>query len=460
MTSKMFKSRLWHKWLGIFGALFLINLGCTGFILDHRQWNWLYSDVVSLEYFNDEFTKDVQKHGANNLKHTDGNFSISGGNRGIWWSCNHAKTWQKSHFVSRKNAPIVTAIVQSTNSILVSTGDGVWRSVDQGKTFNRFALEGQFVNALSVDSVSGGFIGVEDRSRIFRLDPIASQPKFVTIAAPNVAQLPTTVTLSRFVYDVHFGRGVFGGIWSWLWSDYAGIAMVFLSIIGIVMWRLPKYYIKKSDKGKAVSMAKRQALYTFLRKIHAPLLGVVASIPILYLSLTGILIDHSKELRPWMKSVDISRSFLPPVYEMRSLEGEIYGVVTHPAAPDSLTIGTRFGIFDSSDNGKTWIYDPKVATFAKEIRREGEMIIIKGMGGSDYSKKDGESWVEKPKSHCGDTQKSPKPPVVMANWFDIIDGLHTGKIIASWWNWANDIFAIMAIVLVVSGMMRWWKRKW
>ncbi len=460
MTSKRFKLRLWHKWLGIFGALFLINLGITGFILDHRQWNWLYTDAVSLDYFNDEFAKDAQKHGSNTLSLMNKNHKLSGGNRGLWWSDDQAYTWEKANFVSRKHAPIVTAIVQTSSGIVVSTGDGVWRSIDHGKTLNRFALEGQFVNALSIDSARGGLIGVVDRSRIFRLNPLASQPKFVVITAPNVEQLPTTVTLSRFVYDVHFGRGVFGGMWSWLWSDYAGISMVLLSIIGIIMWRLPKYYIKKSDKGEAVSSATRQAVYQWLHRSHAPLLGVVASIPILYLSLTGILIDHSKELRPWMKSVDISRLFLPPVYEMRSLDEEIYGAVTHTSAPDSLTIGTRYGIFDSSDNGKTWSYNSKVVTFVKEIRREGETIVIKGMGGPDYTKKEGESWVEKPKSHCGDTQKSPKPPVVMASWFDIIDGLHTGNIIASWWNWANDIFAMIATLLVVSGALRWWKRKW
>jgi hypothetical protein len=46
------------------------------------------------------------------------------------------------------------------------------------------------------------------------------------------------------------------------------------------------------------------------------------------------------------------------------------------------------------------------------------------------------------------------------NWFDLIDGLHTGEIIASWWKWNNDIISIMAIIVVVTGLMRWWKRKW
>lgn len=469
MISKIRKLRLWHKWLGILSAVFLINLGITGFILDHREWGWLYSDAAPAHYFNDEFVDNTTKHAMDTIKRSDtdnGGYLLHGGNRGLWWSDDAGSRWHHCTFKSRDTMPMITSLTAEANgsfkTLYAATNDGIWRSVDRGKTFGRFGLEDRFVNALTYDISTGGLIGVMDRSDIFRFDTNRSLVTRMSVLPPEKIELPLSVTLGRFVYDLHFGRGVFSGVGSWLWSDIAGIAMGILALSGIAFWILPKYYIAKAAAGKPVRVEIRGGVYQWMWRMHAPLGALLASIPILYLSVSGILIDHSKELRPWMKSIDLPRQYLPPVYEFRSLEGEIYGVASYPENPDRVIIGTRYGVFDSNDSGKSWHYEPQVHTFAKGVNRDGNTIMIKGMGGPDYTKCDGSGWIEKKKEGHGKNHSGGcrAPASAYVSWFDIIDGLHAGSIIAGWWKWVNDIFAIIASILVITGLIRWWRKKW
>ena len=38
--------------------------------------------------------------------------------------------------------------------------------------------------------------------------------------------------------------------------------------------------------------------------------------------------------------------------------------------------------------------------------------------------------------------------------------VHTGVIFHNQFRWLNDLFAILAITLVISGPVIWWRRKW
>lgn len=468
MISNIRKLRFWHKWLGIFSAIFLLNLGITGFILDHREWGWLYYDALPAKYLSDEFVSGTTKHTMDIIKRSDSSNNsrlLYGGNRGLWWSDDHGSNWQNVVFCDREIMPMITSIVTDINgsfeTLYVSTNDGIWRSYDCGKTFERFAFKYQFVNALTYDISTGGLIGVIDRTKVFQYETKHDTVKYLTIQPPDESEIPNSVTMSRFVHDLHFGRGIFSGIGSWLWSDIAGIAMGILAFSGVLFWLLPKHYAKKASRGNGISQKIRGRIYRWTWRIHAPVVGLLASIPIVYLGVTGIFIDHSKELRFWMKSIDVSRQYLPPVYQFRSLKGEIYGIVSYPENKNSLTIGTRYGIFDSNDSAQTWKYNHNIHTFAMGITRDTNMLSIKGMGGPDYIKKDGGEWKEKKKSsNMGHMSNCNKPITSWVSWFDIIDGLHSGLIIGSWWKWANDIFAIVASVLVLTGVVRWWRKKW
>ena len=45
-------------------------------------------------------------------------------------------------------------------------------------------------------------------------------------------------------------------------------------------------------------------------------------------------------------------------------------------------------------------------------------------------------------------------------WFNWMRQLHTGALFWSEWRWVNDVFALLAVALVVTGLIRWWHRKW
>jgi hypothetical protein len=35
-----------------------------------------------------------------------------------------------------------------------------------------------------------------------------------------------------------------------------------------------------------------------------------------------------------------------------------------------------------------------------------------------------------------------------------------GTIFWSEWKWINDLFSVVAVVLSVTGLIRWWRKKW
>jgi hypothetical protein len=45
-------------------------------------------------------------------------------------------------------------------------------------------------------------------------------------------------------------------------------------------------------------------------------------------------------------------------------------------------------------------------------------------------------------------------------WFSWILRLHMGTIFWAEWKWVNDVFAVLAIFLSVTGLIRWWRQKW
>jgi hypothetical protein len=45
-------------------------------------------------------------------------------------------------------------------------------------------------------------------------------------------------------------------------------------------------------------------------------------------------------------------------------------------------------------------------------------------------------------------------------WFNWLLRLHMGTIFWSKWKWVNDAFAVLAVLLSVTGLIRWWRRKW
>lgn len=489
-----------HKWLGLFAALWLTVLGITGLLLDHRDtWAWLWQSglnpTVLPENIRERARSAPFKIYQVNPQLDD--CHITGGQHGTWGSRDGGKIWNRTDFIGRTEQPQLYAaqfIGKEPDAVLwLATDSGMWRSDDCGLTAARSVLNGQRVTDLALGSEASELIGVVNRSQLFRFDAIDGHVVFIDPVAPDQKQLPDSITLSRFVRDLHYGRGVFTAPFSLWWSDAAGVAMFLIPLSGVLFFFLPKYWRKKKRQGITVGRQHKKQTIRWLFRLHAPLLGLVTFIPIVYLSITGIFLDHNDALIGWMKQTTISRPWQPPVYTLRSLDQEIYSVTAYPDQAQHLSIGTRLGMFTSKDNGETWIrerFPEGRSWFVWSLTRSDAGLFLGGMGGPNLYREDHTSawrvvsgaghmpsdavWLDDQtwlilnrdglrKGTIGGSfeRVSPHfPDLKYVPWYYIVDGLHSGVLIHKQWKWVNDLFAILAIILVVTGLMRWWRKKW
>ena len=77
--------------------------------------------------------------------------------------------------------------------------------------------------------------------------------------------------------------------------------------------------------------------------VMGPVIGILAIVPIIYLSVTGIMVDHIFALIDYGKTVPLQRESLPPIYQYKTLEGEISSIVAYPGEPEAISISTRLG---------------------------------------------------------------------------------------------------------------------
>ena len=162
-----------------------------------------------------------------------------------------------------------------------------------------------------------------------------------------ITGLPENVTMYKFLFDLHFGYGIFSRQFSTWINDFGGIALMILSMTGFLSW----YYQRKwrKNKDKAPSKDRRVLLSKSFYRMHAPIIGILGIIPILYLSVTGILFNHILTFINWGEKIDIDRSDLPYVWRYESLKGEIDQVVTYPDNPEKMSISTRYGVLHTKD---------------------------------------------------------------------------------------------------------------
>ena len=175
--------------------------------------------------------------------------------------------------------------------------------------------------------------------------------------------------------------------------------------------------------------------------------------------------------------------------------GEGGRVAAWPGQPGRLFLGTRYGVLETLDNGRTWttgialpglIAEPGGNVFRTEDR------IFAGFGGAknyvQYPGRNGWQKIDGPKTAitsaarlgdrwfiknskaiyvgAGDAAKHVesgigfKHAIEGTSLFLLMADVHTGVIFHNQFKWLNDIFAILAITLVISGPVIWWRRKW
>jgi hypothetical protein len=494
----LFTARRWHKWAGIFAFLWLGVLGFTGWIMDHREeWAWIWQHGLPVAWFPANVATTANTGLARHLQINPANpkQQITAGARGAWWSADSGKTWR----LGAADAPrslIVNAVEPEPGwaRIWFGTHDGLWFSTDAGRTLRRYALAGTRISALALGATPRELVGVAGKTRVFRLtfsDPTAPAVTWLDLAPVAASATPPGTNLSRLTLDLHYGRGFFGTPWDDWINDVAGLGLAALGLTGLLLWLLPLNWRKKRLRHAALpSTRSRKSILVWLLGIHAKWLGPVIAIPLVMLFVTGVYIGHFTALAPTFKATPVAQSALPPAYALHNWNDWIEAIATYPGQPARFSLGTRIGLFSTDDNGRTWRTETSVTGGVLRLRRVGEELLApNGMGGiaqrltpagwrpvapagshlamaSEVTPL-GEGrylWKHGAMLHPSDadgreteglTFKGPRAEIVPI--YTLASRLHTGALIWKEWKWVNDAFALAGLVLIGTGLARWWR---
>ncbi len=468
-------------------GLWLAVLGVTGFILDHREWAWLWQTGVSARWLPARIAEPAAQHAVRLYRIAGDGRRLAGGLAGLWHSVDDGRHWQPVTDPQGRRLPPVHQLLRGEGGWWLATADGMWRLAEGKTVATPFALSGRAVTALAPRDRSRLW-AVIDRSELVSLEWRRGDVTPFPLPAVPAPSLPAAIDLSRLVHDLHFGRGLFSAPWSLWWSDAAGIGMVLLPLGGFLYWWLPRRFRARRRAGRVLDGALHRSWIRWLYRTHAPTTGLLVVVPLIYLAATGILLDHAAALRPWMKSVSLPQFALPPVYGRPRWRGEIRAVVGWPQTPDRVSLGTRLGLF-TVEAGRVHreLLAGGRAVFVWMAWQDADAIVLGGMGGPNHRWQSGR-WLPQPHgAHMptdvtrdgqgrllwktreglrlreGDgfrTVAAGLPDLGYVPWYAVIDGLHSGLLIHPGWRWVNDAVALLALLLVGTGLWRWWRVKW
>ena len=431
-----------HKISGLLAGGVLFVLAVTGFFLDHDTWRFLYTTTLS----------HVPKHlltGESRLFEgylvdpADPAHRIACGKRGIFESRDGGRRYK------RVLAAQCNGIRAEGSALYAATDDGIYQK--KGGAWRPLALRGRYVNALAAHD--GKLLAAVEKRRLFLVDADSGAVRLEGEAHLDPSDLKRPIRLSRFVRDLHYGRGLFDGEASLLINDYGALALAWLAFGGYLLWWL----IHRKKAGRKARL--------FI-KAHANLLTVAAAVPLVILAVTGIFLDHAKALGGFMRSVTIPSVLLPPVYG--TLRSDIWSVDYDGTR---FRIGNRYGVFASADMRK---WKPENPGFAYRMFRRGETLYVSGMGAPNRILEGGK-WRILPhtphmfkdvvatggKLHYFSTHRPevPLPRFDDITLYTLMLSLHDGSFFAPWWVWINDIAALLLLLLLGTGTLRWWVKR-
>lgn len=436
-----------HKISGLIAGVVILILSITGFFLDHYSWKFLHTttlkDVPSYLYKLNKGSFYVYLINPNDEKHI-----ITGGARGIYESFDAGE-----NFIQTLDE-VVYSIKNSDGFLYVATANGIYKKEFKSIKWNKYLLDGKIIKSLNI--YKDRLLAVEDKTNVIFVDLNTSQILFDKEVTIPKELLTNDITLSRLVRDIHYGRGLFDGHISLLINDYAAIILIILGFSGFILWWLI-YNVKNSKRYK-------NSIKYFV-KLHSNIFSIIAIIPIILLVISGIFLDHGKDLNKFMNEITISNKFLPPVY--KTLKSDIFGA---DFDGKDFYIGNRFGIFKSSDLIN---FEFVSEGFAYKMIRKGDVLYVSGMGSSnrildnnsfkvlenaphmfkDVFLKNGN--IEYFSSHNNDVKL---PVLDNITLHTLLYSLHDGSFFASWWVWVNDLASILLLVLLITGFIRWYLR--
>ena len=484
-----------HKWAGLAGGLWLFVLGATGIVLDHDEWRWARQGTVPKGWLSPNVGRLLP---ATRMRYVavdrnDPRRWVGGSERGLWWTDDGGQRWHSVDFEGLAGeVPQIQGLVPPAagelDRVYVASDDGLWVTSGGGTRATPVALRGEFITDITRGSTPTELVGVVDHDRVFRIEPAApGQITWLTWSRVAVGGLPEHVSLYRFFFDLHFGYGLFNRTLSTLINDYGGVAFMVLAVSGFLFWWFPRRWRRARPP---VSIARKRSVFNWLYRAHAPVVGILALIPVGYLALTAIPMVHIGGFGTWADDVLLPRGLLPPVYQFRSLRGEVDQIMAYPEDRQRFSIGTRFGVLHSADGGESWQRDQELPVGRGNFYRVGSAAFFSTNGGDHLVRpgddspwqaldgiatattdgvQHGEQWILKNSRgfNLGSfvdgfalTDRIVMPDLPGGTLYLFLIDIHVGLVFHRQFRWVNDAVSVLALLLVITGPVIWWRAKW
>lgn len=438
----MIKIHKIHKISGLSGGILLLLLAITGFLLNHSNWNFLYSTTFETDSIT-LLDKDKRLFESYHIEKDDADHIMVATKRGLYESDDGGLDFDKVLNLQATN------IKSSKNSIYVSTSDGLYKSTATG--WQKILLEGRYLTSLSIHNNIA--LVVEKKKYIYTIDLSKNIILNKTTVKIDAKELQSDIPLSRITRDLHVGSGLFDDGISALLNDYATLFLIFLSLSGYYIW----YRIKNKKSAK---------LSRKLIKFHANIFAILAAFFLIILAITGVVFNHKNEFRNFMRTTQISHEVLPPIYS--SLKQDIWAI---DYDGQSYRIGNRLGIY-KSDDLSSWTKEDN--GFAYRMNRLDGKLFVSGMSSTNRVL-DNDKYTIIPRTpqmfrnvinidnkpaflHFKTTQVL-LPEYEEVTLYSIILAIHDGSFFSTWWFWLYDYAAFALIVLSLTGTYRWYIKK-
>ena len=489
-----------HKWAGLAAALWLGILAITGFLQLNQDWSWQWAGGLPIS---ERLTDSDDKHLWRYLQINPANprTRVVGGAAGAFLTNDGGEHWRRLQFGPssvRNVAALEPAMINGQWSIVAATDRGVWRLDPGQSSFTPIGLQGQRVNALSVDGQTA--VAAVGMSRVMRLPSILEATEWQPVRmGPPPAGPGAELDLGRLLQDIHMGRGVFGGMIDRIAWNITAIGLLLLALTGASYWLFLRGWTRSrmqpaSQRPPKQALQRLQKAVRWSFRVHAMIIGIVLALPLLIIFTTGIYQDHRTDVQQVFRGILVPTWLQPPVYRAGSTwRGQVMNLAsTHDAAGSLLVIGNRNGVFLSRGEGATWVRDASFRGPAMRMRKIGDRLFVPGRMLRRVQVRDSGGWrlLEAPRpvvmanelssgpngriwwvrgtqimitdedGHMRGRRSQALPQLGYMPWASLAAELHRGTLISRQWKWINDLAALLGLTLVVTGFLRWRRRRW
>lgn len=489
-----------HKWLGLIIGAWLFVLGSTGFLLLNRHWEWQGTTGLPLPGL-------AKSLGTNNDKYlwrqfqmdpTNPDWRIAAGAAGAFVSEDGGTSWTRVPFGQRTGLDVQGIEIANFEpfALFAATSDGIWKLNAGRNAFEPAGLPGKRVTSLSTDGDT--LLAVVGRSSLMKAGLSEAELVWapVSLGDPPAGAKAKDLDLGRFLQDLHNGRGVFGGpVDHVIWS-LTGVGLSLLAISGLLYWLGLKRGLEARKRAKLAGASKKpielwRKIVQWSFRLHASVIGIVIALPLTITFLTGIYQDHRSDVQQAFRAIMVPDFLATPPYTTHGWRGRIYGAaLAETPEGQQIALATRNGVFLSPDDGQSWVQDQTFKGPAMRIRRIGDELIVPGRMMRRVQKRDDDGWtvldvpmgavmsnemtlsrgklywqrgenifITTPEGEMRGKAVHSPPALEYVPWGLLALSIHDGALFHEQWKWINDLIALAGLTLVVTGVLRWSKRK-